>query len=86
MAILGFLVHTAPEACAEVERRVAAMPEMTTYGRHHGCYVVAVAEAPSAELEAALATVEGLDGVIKCYVTSLTTEDEEDEEGEEGTE
>ena len=78
MAILGFLVHTLPDACGEVERLVAAMPEMTTYGVHQDCYVVAVAEAPAAAMESVLATVGRLDGVLACYVTSLTTEDEED--------
>lgn len=77
MAIAGFLVHAEPQVCAEVERRVAAMPEMTTYGVHQDCYVVAVAEAPCAEMEETLARVERLDGVLACYVTSLTTEDEE---------
>ena len=78
MAIMGFLVHTLPEACEQVERQVADMPEMTTYGVHQDCYVVAVAEAPSAELEEALGRVRRFDGVLNCYVTSLTTEDEQD--------
>lgn len=78
MAILGFLVHTHPGACSGVERLVAAMPGMTTYGVHQDCYVVAVAEAPVPELEGMLTQVRGLEGVLTCYVTSLTTEDEED--------
>ena len=77
MAILGFLVHTTPEHCATVEQQVSAMPEMTTYGIHQEWYIVAVAEAPSAEIEDLLAKVHRLDGVLTCYVTSLTTEDEE---------
>ncbi|MDR2892393.1 MAG: chaperone NapD [Deltaproteobacteria bacterium] len=79
MAILGFLVHTEPGRCAAVEQQVAAMPEMTTYGIHQDCYVVAVAEAPSSELEAALGRVGQLEGVLTCYVTGLTTEDEQEE-------
>lgn len=78
MAILGFLVHTEPDAAASVERLVAAMEEMTTYGVHKDCYVVAVAEAPGNALEAALGRVSMLEGVLACYVTSLTREDEEE--------
>lgn len=77
MAIMGFLVHTFPSCGSQVEAAVAAMPEMTTYGIHQGCYVVAVAEAPSVELEGLLQRVRGLDGVLTSYVTSLTLEDEQ---------
>ncbi len=81
MAILGFLVHTTENECAEVESRVAAMPEMTTYGIHQGCYIVAVAEAPKDELEFVLGKVSALDGVLACYVTSLSLEDEQEPGG-----
>ncbi len=76
MAILGFLTHTLPEHCEAVEAAISGMPEMTTYGVHHGCYVVAVAEAPRHALEATLAKVHRLEGVLTTYVTSMTVEDE----------
>ena len=77
MAIMGFLVHSTAEDSARVESEVAATPEMTTYGIHQGCYIVAVAEAPSSALEDALARVKAIEGVLTCYVTSLNIEDEQ---------
>jgi nitrate reductase NapAB chaperone NapD len=74
---MGFLVHGAPGAAVGVEALVSAMPEMTTYGIHQDDYIVAVAEAPSADMEGLLGRVHALDNVIACYVTSLTVEDEE---------
>lgn len=76
MAIMGFLVHTLEDACANVESSLGEMPEMSTYGIHENCYVVAVAEAPREEMESVLERVKEVDGVIACYVTSLTIEDE----------
>ncbi len=76
MAIVGFLVHTLKEECGRVEKGIAAMPEMTTYGIHQDCFIVAVAEAPKEELERCFARVHELDGVLATYVTSMTTEDE----------
>lgn len=77
MAIMGFLAHVEAEDSAGIERAIAAMPEMTTYGVHQGAYVVAVAEAPGFEMEAALQKVRALPGVLTTYVTSLTVEDEQ---------
>jgi nitrate reductase NapAB chaperone NapD len=76
MAIVGFLVHTLVEECCQVERAIAAMPEMTTYGIHQDCFIVAVAEAPKDELEYSFAKVHEVQGVLATYVTSMTTEDE----------
>lgn len=81
MAIMGFLAHVDPEQSAEAERLIAAMPEMTTYGVHQGVYVVAVAEAPSGDMEAVLQQVYGVPGVLTTYVTSLTVEDEQLDDG-----
>ena len=81
MAIMGFLAHTEAEQSADVERRIAAMPEMTTYGVHQGVYVVAVAEAPGEAMEAVLQRVRALPGVLTTYVTSLTVEDEQFPDG-----
>lgn len=77
MAIMGFLVHSTEDDAEQVEQLVSAMPEMTTYGIHQGCYIVAVAEALSQDLEHALSRVHQLPGVLTCYVTSLTVEDEQ---------
>ncbi len=76
MAIVGFLVHTLPADSRRVEAEIAAMPEMTTYGVHQDSFVVAVAEAPSDDLEYCFSKVHALDGVLAAYVTSMTTEDE----------
>jgi len=73
---MGFLVHTLEDACAKVESGLGDMPEMSTYGIHENCYVVAVAEAPREQMEFILSKVKEMDGVITCYVTSLTIEDE----------
>lgn len=79
MAILGFLAHVTAEAAPTVEDALAAVPELTTYGIHKDCYVVAVADAPSTEMEALINYVKTIDGVLAVYVTSYTTEDEEEE-------
>ena len=76
MAILGFLVHALPHESATVEAGLGTMPEITTYGIHQEDYVVAVAEAPHEDMEALLQRVHGLAGVLSCYVTSLSMEDE----------
>ncbi len=78
MAILGFLTHTLTERVQDVERALSAMPELTTYGIHKECYVVAVADAPAAKMEAVVDRVKAVDGVIAVYVTSYTTEDEDE--------
>ncbi len=78
MAILGFLTHTLAEQGQSVERALGAMPELSTYGIHKDCYVVAVAEAPAGGMEAVVDRVKALDGVIAVYVTSYTTEDEDE--------
>jgi len=79
MAILGFLTHTFGGHAAAVEKALAAMPELTTYGVHKGCYVVTVAEAPSDNMEALIDRVKSLEGVLTVYVTSFTREDEEED-------
>lgn len=76
MAIVGFLVHTLKEQCVRVESVLAALPEMTTYGIHQDCFIVAVAEAPKEGLERCFAKVHEIEGVLATYVTSMTTEDE----------
>ena len=77
MAILGFLTHTLGGHAAAVEKALADMPELTTYGVHKDCYVVTVAEAPSEYMEALIDRVKSLEGVLAVYVTSFTREDEE---------
>ncbi|MDR0826657.1 MAG: hypothetical protein LBN33_02100 [Desulfovibrio sp.] len=76
MAIAGFLIHTLPEQSKAVEAAAAAFPEITTYGVHQNCYVVAVAEAPGLEMENLLGRVQSLAGALATYVTSMTMEDE----------
>ncbi|MCL2789353.1 MAG: chaperone NapD [Desulfobulbus sp.] len=77
MAILGFLTHTLADHAHAAEKTLAAMPELTTYGVHKGCYVVTVAEAPAEQLEALVDRVKAVEGVLVVYVTSFTREDEE---------
>jgi nitrate reductase NapAB chaperone NapD len=77
MAIMGFLAHAGAESCDALEKHLAAMPGINTYGIHKGCYIVAVAEAPHTELEALLGRVSVLPGMLSCSVTSLTLEDEQ---------
>ena len=79
MAILGFLTHTLEGHAQAVEKALAAMPELTTYGVHKGCYVITVAEAPTEQLEALMSRVKIIEGVLAVYVTSLTREDEEED-------
>jgi len=43
MAIMGFLVHVLKEDVERVEKQVAEMDGMTTYGIHENQYVVVVA-------------------------------------------
>jgi len=78
MAILGFLAHTLADHAQAVEKALAAMPELTTYGIHQKAYVVAVANAPSEELEALFDRIKALEGVLNVSVTSYNREDEED--------
>lgn len=76
MSIMGFIVHTLPESCAEIEKSMSNMAGITTYGIHHDCYIVAVAEAPSSELEATINTIKQIENVLTCYVTSLDKDPE----------
>lgn len=78
MAILGFLIHTTAEQAPNVERAVAAMPELTTYGIHKEDHIVTVADAPAVKMEGVVDRVKALDGVVAVYVTSYTTEDEDE--------
>lgn len=73
---MGFLVHALPDKSTIVEAGLGKMSEITTYGIHQDDYVVAVAEAPHQEMEDLLQKVHALDGVLTCYVTSLSMEDE----------
>ncbi|MDR2124035.1 MAG: chaperone NapD [Desulfovibrio sp.] len=76
MAVAGFLLQTLPEDSGRVETEAGSFPEITTYGVHHGCYVVAVAEAPGLAMEELLTRVQSVDGVLAAYVASMTVEDE----------
>lgn len=76
MAILGFIVHTIAERGPAVEAALGSLAEVTTYGIHDDGQIVAVAEAPHEDLENLLATIREIEGVLTCYVTSLTLEDE----------
>jgi nitrate reductase NapAB chaperone NapD len=73
---MGFLTHVLEARSAAVESALGAMPELSTYGVHQGNYVVAVAEAPYREMDALLARVRGLDGVLAVYMTSCDFQDE----------
>ncbi len=81
MAIAGLLVHTLKDHVKDVEKAVAEMEEMTTYGIHEDQYVVVVVEAPSDKMEQAVDGLDGLEGVLTVYTTYLTVEDEMDEDG-----
>jgi len=81
MAILGFLVHTLKEHVHEVESRIQAMPEMTTYGVYQDQYIVVVADAPSERIDGLVESIKDIDGVLTTYATYLTVEDEMDEDG-----
>lgn len=83
MAIMGFLVHMLPEETRRTEAALDLMPEITTYGIHQEVYIVAVAEAPHKEMERLIERVQALEGVLACYVTSLSLEDELPENTEE---
>jgi len=79
MAILGFLAHTLDGHAEAVEKALAVMPELTTYGVHKACYVVTVAEAAVEHMEALVDRVKSVEGVLTVYVTSFTREDEEED-------
>jgi len=81
MAITGFLIHTLDENVQEVETRVNAMPEITTYGIHQDHFIVTVAEVPADDLEKTMNTIKEMDGVLTIYTTYLTIEDEIDQDG-----
>ncbi len=76
MAILGFLAHCAAGTSEQVEAEIGSMEEMTTYGVHQECYVVAVAEADSRDMETVMSRIRHLEGVLTTHITSLTVEDE----------
>ena len=76
MAIMGFLVHALPQESKKVEASLKNLPELTTYGIHQDDYIVAVAEAAHQDMEGVLERVQALEGVLTCYVTSLSMEDE----------
>jgi nitrate reductase NapAB chaperone NapD len=76
---MGFLARCATARdCPQVEAALTAMPGLSSYGIHRDCYVVAVAEAPSTELEPLLQQVKEIPGVLSCLVTSVNLEDEQD--------
>jgi nitrate reductase NapAB chaperone NapD len=76
VAITGFLVHCEAEQSGRIERRLAELREITSFGVHRERYIVAVAEAPGGEMEELLRRVRGVEGVLSLYVTSMTIEDE----------
>lgn len=76
MAIAGFIIHMLPENVDAVQNIIATMPELTSYGVHEHSHLVVVAEAHSSKIEALLNKVQGLEGVLAAYLTSLTLEDE----------
>lgn len=73
---MGFLAHVLEEKSAAAESALESMPGLSTYGLHQGSYVVAVAEAPYRELDALLARVRDIDGVLALYMTSCDFQDE----------
>lgn len=81
MAITGLLVHAQKKEVEAVERAIAALPQMTSYGIHQEQYVVVVAEAPSDTVEKVVEQLDTIDGVLAVYTTYLTVEDEIDEDG-----
>jgi len=82
MAITGLLVHTLQKDAASVEKAVALLSEMTSYGVHQGQYVVVVVEAPSDRIEKVVEKLDDIDGVLSVYTTYLTVEDEIDDKGD----
>ena len=78
MAILGFLTHTLASHAQAVEEAMSAMPELTTHGIHKETFIVAVATAPSEQLEEIFDRVKALEGVLNVSMTSYNREDEED--------
>ncbi|MEN8190408.1 MAG: chaperone NapD [Thermodesulfobacteriota bacterium] len=81
MAVSGLLIHCLKDDVHEVEEKVKAMDEMTTYGTHEDQYVVAVAESPSDMIEKVVKRIGRMEGVLTVYTTYLTIEDEIDEDG-----
>lgn len=81
MAISGILVHCLHDDIHDVEQKVNAMEEMTTYGIHEDQYVIAVVESPADTIEKVVKKVGRLNGVLTVYTTYLTIEDEMDEDG-----
>ncbi len=81
MAITGLLVHSMIDNVQDVEKAVAHLEGMTTYGIHQEQYVVVVAEAPSDKIESVVGKIDDIEGVLSVYTTYLTVEDEIDEDG-----
>lgn len=78
MPIVGFIVHTLSESSDVVSQKLEDMSEISTYGIHDGCYIVAVAEVSGHRLEALMDTIKNIPDVIACYVTSLHNDDQLD--------
>lgn len=78
MPIVGFIVHTLPESSVVVSQKLDVMPEVSTYGIHDDCYIVAVAEVSGQRLEGLMDAVKNIPDVIACYVTSLHNDDQLD--------
>ncbi len=76
MAVAGLLVHALKEDLFRIEEAIRQMPEMTTYGCHQDQFIVVVAEAHSNELEAVVAGIQDIEGVLSLYTTYVTVEDE----------
>ncbi len=83
MYIASMLIKVRPESAAAVEKRIQAVPGMTTYGVHKGDTIIAVAEAEEIrDLEAfgknLMATDEDVLGVYPTYLTSEEAFSEQD--------
>ncbi|MDR1489418.1 MAG: chaperone NapD [Desulfovibrio sp.] len=76
MAIAGFLVHAEAGESERLEKVLAEISGISTFGIHRERYIVAVAEAPGNSMENLLRSVHDMDGVLTVYVTSMTVEDE----------
>ncbi len=81
MAITGLLVHSLTKDIHNVEKALAQLKDMTTYGIHQDQYVVVVVEAPSDKIEKVVGQIDNIEGVLSVYTTYLTVEDEIDKDG-----
>lgn len=75
MAIVGFIVHAQPASSPEIEKKLGAMPAITTYGIHDESFIVAVADAPASTMESLINSIKKINGVLTCYVTSFHDEE-----------